>query len=126
MVLLVTGRCRRCCYCPLSERKKGKDVIFANERVVAADTDIVDEAGSIGAEGSGITGGDPLDVMDRTLRYIRMLKKEFGAGHHLHLYTCTIDRKKFQALAEAGLDELRSTLLLILGDGSATRGSKER
>jgi uncharacterized protein len=108
MVLLVTGRCRRSCYyCPLSERKKGKDVIFANERPVAADADIVDEARSIAAEGSGITGGDPLDVMERTLHYIGLLRKEFGAGHHLHLYTCTIDRKKFQALAEAGLDELR-------------------
>ena len=108
MVLLVTGRCRMSCYyCPLSEKKKGKDLVFANERQVLSDTDVVDEARSIAAEGSGITGGDPLDVMERTLHYIELLKRELGSEHHIHLYTSTIDRKKFQALANAGLDELR-------------------
>jgi pyruvate formate-lyase activating enzyme-like uncharacterized protein len=96
-----------CYYCPLSEKKKGKDLVFANERQVLSDTDVVDEARSIAAEGSGITGGDPLDVMERTLHYIELLKRELGSEHHIHLYTSTIDRKKFQALANAGLDELR-------------------
>ncbi|HEY3421040.1 MAG TPA: radical SAM protein [Methanomassiliicoccales archaeon] len=108
MVLLVTGRCRMTCYyCPLSERKKGKDLIFANERQVFSDEDILDEARSIGAQGTGITGGDPLDVMDRTMHYIMLLKTEFGPEHHIHLYTSTVDGKKFQALVQAGLDELR-------------------
>jgi uncharacterized protein len=108
MVLLVTGKCRMSCYyCPLSEMKKGKDVVFANERHVLSDSDVLDEARSIAAEGSGITGGDPLDVMDRTLHYIDLLKKEFGPDHHIHLYTSSIDGIKFRALAEAGLDELR-------------------
>ena len=108
MVLLVTGRCRMSCYyCPLSEKKKGKDLIFANERQVMNDADILEEAKSIAAEGTGITGGDPLDVMERTLHYIRLLKGEFGPDHHIHLYTCTIDGAKFRALAEVGLDELR-------------------
>ncbi len=108
MVLLVTGRCRmHCYYCPLSEKKKGKDLVFANERQVFADSDILDEARSIAAEGTGITGGDPLDVMDRTLHYIEMLKTEFGPGHHIHLYTSTVDGDKFRALVRSGLDELR-------------------
>ena len=108
MVLLVTGRCRMTCYyCPLSEKKKGKDLVFANERQVFSDLDVLDEARSIAAEGTGITGGDPLDVMDRTLHYIELLKREFGSEHHIHLYTSTVDRKKFQALVKAGLDELR-------------------
>jgi hypothetical protein len=96
-----------CYYCPLSERKKGKDLIFANERQVFSDEDILDEARSIGAQGTGITGGDPLDVMDRTMHYIMLLKTEFGPEHHIHLYTSTVDGKKFQALVQAGLDELR-------------------
>jgi uncharacterized protein len=108
MVLLVTGRCRMSCYyCPLSERKKGKDLVYANERQVLSDSDIVDEARSIAAEGSGITGGDPLDVMERTVHYIELLKKEFGPEHHIHLYTSTIDRDKYRTLVKAGLDELR-------------------
>jgi pyruvate formate-lyase activating enzyme-like uncharacterized protein len=96
-----------CYYCPLSEKKKGKDLVFADERLVLNDSDILDEARSIAAEGSGITGGDPLDVMERTLHYIGLLKSEFGPRHHIHLYTSTIDGEKFRALANAGLDELR-------------------
>jgi pyruvate formate-lyase activating enzyme-like uncharacterized protein len=91
----------------LSEKKKGKDVVFANERQVFSDNDIVDEAKSIAAEGSGITGGDPLDVMERTVHYIQLLKQEFGPGHHIHLYTSTIDGGKYRTLVDAGLDELR-------------------
>jgi len=108
MVLLVTGKCAESCYyCPLSEAKKGKDVVYANELLVSADDDIIREAEAIGARGTGITGGDPLLVMDRTVRYIRLLKEHFGPGHHIHLYTATVDREKFLRLQEAGLDELR-------------------
>lgn len=108
MVLLVTGRCGESCYyCPLSEAKKGKDVIYANELLVSGDEDVIKEAEAIGARGTGITGGDPLLVMDRTVRYIRLLKERFGPGHHIHLYTATVDRERFLRLQEAGLDELR-------------------
>ncbi len=75
MVLLVTGKCGESCYyCPLSEAKKGKDVVYANELLVGGDEDVVREAEAIGAKGTGITGGDPLLVMDRTVRYIRLLR----------------------------------------------------
>ena len=38
MVLLITGLCPYdCFYCPISEKKKGKDVIFANELQVSGD-----------------------------------------------------------------------------------------
>jgi pyruvate formate-lyase activating enzyme-like uncharacterized protein len=67
MVLFVTGLCRfRCFYCPVSERRNQKDVVYANERRVLTDEDVIDEARSIGAAGTGITGGDPLGVIDRT------------------------------------------------------------
>lgn len=108
MVLLVTGRCGMSCYyCPLSEGKKHKDVVYANELLVERDEDVISEAEAIGARGTGITGGDPLLVMDRTVHYISLLKERFGAAHHIHLYTATIDRDKFLRLQESGLDELR-------------------
>lgn len=108
MVLLVTGKCGQSCYyCPLSEAKKGKDVVYANELLVKDEGDIIEEALAIGAKGTGVTGGDPLLVMDRTLRYIGMLKERFGPGHHVHLYTATVDRESYLQLQEAGLDELR-------------------
>ena len=86
LVLLVTGKCgRRCFYCPLSTEKKGRDVIFANEKLVRAEDDIIEEAKLINALGTGITGGDPMAVPNRTIAYIKLLKNAFGHNHHIHL-----------------------------------------
>ncbi|MBO4798294.1 MAG: radical SAM protein [Candidatus Methanomethylophilaceae archaeon] len=108
MVLFVTGECSWGCeYCPVSLEKKGKDVIYANEARVFTDEEIIAEAESMDAEGTGITGGDPLRRIDRTVRMIRLLKERFGEDHHIHLYTATIDPEKTRLLEEAGLDEIR-------------------
>ena len=108
MVLLVTGRCaRRCSYCPLSKAKKGRDVFYANERRVEHMSEIVDEAELIDALGTGVTGGDPLIDMDRTVRAIGLLKDAFGQSHHVHLYTSTTDVRRVRKVASAGLDEIR-------------------
>ncbi len=108
MVLFVTGLCGcGCFYCPVSLEKKELDVIYANEARVTTDEEIIAEAESIDATGTGITGGDPLAVMDRTLHMIRLLKDRFGEDHHIHLYTATMDPSKVAALEAAGLDEIR-------------------
>jgi pyruvate formate-lyase activating enzyme-like uncharacterized protein len=108
MVLFVTGLCRfRCFYCPVSERRNQKDVVYANEREVHEDADVLAEARAIGAGGTGITGGDPLGVMDRTEHYVRLLKSAFGPEHNIHLYTHEPNAEKLQRLARAGLDEFR-------------------
>jgi len=108
MVLFVTGLCSfHCFYCPVSEEKMYTDVIFANERRVTSDTDVIEEARAMRASGAGITGGDPLDVVDRTCHYIRLLKQEFGPQFHTHLYTMTPDPEKIRKLGAAGLDEIR-------------------
>ena len=108
MVLFVTGKCKTgCVYCPVSAERVGKDVIYANEGLVRDFNGIAEEAESMNAEGTGITGGDPLLNMERTLSSIRSLKERFGEDHHIHLYTSTIDPEKVKQLAEAGLDEIR-------------------
>ena len=108
MVLFVTGLCGfHCVYCPVSDERMYRDVVFADEKRVERDEDVLEEARAIRAKGAGITGGDPLDVVDRTCHYIRLLKQEFGPGFHTHLYTMTADPEKIRKLADAGLDELR-------------------
>ncbi len=108
MVLLVTGECFfECFYCPLSKEKQGKKVVYADELKAEVDSDLILEAKAIGAEGTGITGGDPMDDIQQTIHFIKLLKDTFGPSHHIHLYTATPDKDKIIQLAEAGLDEIR-------------------
>jgi pyruvate formate-lyase activating enzyme-like uncharacterized protein len=110
MVLFVYGYCdqRDCFYCPLGENRKNVTDVYANERKVERDQDIIDEAKRMDALGSSITGGEPQEVLERTCRYLELLKDEFGEDHHTHLYTgITGGRENMRRLAEAGLDEIR-------------------
>lgn len=110
LVLFVTGLCPRCCYfCPISDAKYKKDVIYADEWKTANINQIIKEAELIDAEGCGITGGDPLCKLWRTLFCIRQLKKRFGKRFHIHLYTSLdlVGGKNMKQLYKAGLDEIR-------------------
>ena len=108
MVLFVTGLCSfHCFYCPVSDEKMYRDGVFANERSVRSDEDVLAEARAMGAAGAGITGGDPLEVPDRVAHYIDLLKGEFGKGFHTHLYTMTADLARIRTVAAGGLDEIR-------------------
>lgn len=109
LVLFVTGLCTRgCYYCPISEKRGGRDVIYANERPVRSTRDIVEEAALIDALGTGITGGDPSLRFERVLKYLRLLKRKFGKRHHIHMY-CGGELSEGQLckLRQAGLDEIR-------------------
>jgi len=44
-------------------------------------------ARTMDALGTGVTGGEPLLVLERVLSFCRELKGEFGKDHHIHLYT---------------------------------------
>ena len=109
MVLFVTGVCgKNCFYCPVSNERREKDIIFANERRVEKDDDIIEEAVSMDALGTGITGGEPLLRPERVIHYIKLLKSRFGTSHHIHLYTAlSPGRRLLESLRKAGLDEIR-------------------
>ncbi|HEY9205916.1 MAG TPA: radical SAM protein [Candidatus Methanoperedens sp.] len=109
MVLFVTGVCgKNCFYCPVSNERKEKDLIFANERRIEKDDDIIEEAISMDALGTGITGGEPLLRLDRVVHYIKLLKNRFGDSHHIHLYTALApNRGIIELLKRVGLDEIR-------------------
>lgn len=113
LVMFVTGVCSmKCFYCPISEQKYLKDVIFANEWPMKSDKDtktLIEEARLTDAKGAGFTGGDPLARLDRTVKFIKILKKRFGKKFHTHLYAPLnlITKTNLDKLAKAGLDELR-------------------
>ncbi len=112
-VLFVTGICKvNCYYCPLSHLKKNKDIVVINEKNVSCDEDVINEIKLCKSKGAGITGGDPLLRLERTIHYIKLLKEEFGSKFHLHLYTYgelneNVFREQLKRLYEAGLDEIR-------------------
>ncbi|TKX76322.1 radical SAM protein, partial [Halorubrum sp. SD626R] len=89
MVLFVYGYCdqRDCFYCPLGENRKNVTDVYANERKVESDSDVIEEAKRMSALGTSITGGEPQEAMAKTTRYLELLKDEFGEDHHTHLYT---------------------------------------
>lgn len=109
LVVFVSGICsKKCFYCPISLKKKNKDQSWVNERPVKKPGDMVHEARRMSALGAGITGGDPDLSLEKTLGYIRLLKKEFGKKFHIHMYTSNaLDRQTLRKLKNAGLDEVR-------------------
>jgi pyruvate formate-lyase activating enzyme-like uncharacterized protein len=109
MVLFVTGRCEReCFYCPISEERRNRDLVFADEQPVERLEEILDEAHAIGALGTGITGGEPLLCLDFVIECLILLKEELGPEHHVHLYTGTLPPSPIlRKLRVAGLDEIR-------------------
>jgi pyruvate formate-lyase activating enzyme-like uncharacterized protein len=108
LVLFITGRCSRSCwYCPLAREKKGRDVIFANDREICCPEEAVREATFMSALGSSITGGEPLLVMDRVVEYTKALKEHFGTDHHIHLYTALVPGDETLRSLKGLVDEIR-------------------
>jgi pyruvate formate-lyase activating enzyme-like uncharacterized protein len=108
MVLFVTGRCHRSCwYCPLSSNRGGKDVVFANERKIEHSSQIIEEAETMSALGTGITGGEPLLCIDRVIEYCRLLKNRFGKNHQIHLYTAKAPTYEELLALKGCVDEIR-------------------
>jgi len=109
LVLFITGKCsRNCYYCSLSLKRKNKDIVWANERICKNANDAVEEAVESNAKGAGITGGDPLLVLNRTLKFAKALKKKFGKKFHIHIYLPTniVTNEKLKKLSSC-IDEIR-------------------
>lgn len=95
LVLFVTGKCGNplCSpYCPISLERRGKDVLYANERQLDKKNpkwtlkEIISEAENAESEGASFTGGNPLLVVDRVIELGKGLKRQLGDDFHLHLY----------------------------------------
>lgn len=84
-------------------------MVYANERPIIKDEELLEEARLMDALGTGMTGGDPLLQLDRTLHYAAVLKSEFP-DHHIHLYTAAADDPVLNRL-EGLIDEIRVHLI---------------
>ena len=108
LVLFITGKCLRACsYCSLSTKRKNKDIIWANERKCSTPKDLLEEVRKSNATSAGITGGDPFLFLSRTLKYAKILKKNFKNFHiHIYLPTEFSDESRLKKLSRY-IDEIR-------------------
>ena len=112
-VIFITGLCAdRCYYCPISNERRSVDVVYVNEVNLhnpedfkALELEII----ASGSKGAGITGGDPLLVYGRLVKYVARLKRVFGDKFHIHVYTSGTQARTnmFKELSDIGLDEIR-------------------
>jgi len=108
LVLFLTGLCHRdCWYCPLSQERKNRDAIYANEHLISSPEEMIRVAQRMSALGTGITGGEPFFFPDRLIEYAKALKKEFGPEHHIHLYTGMAPDKDIIRSIAGFVDEIR-------------------
>lgn len=108
-VLFISGICsRNCIYCSLSEKRKNKDIIYCNETICNTPKQAIQEIKQSNSKGIGITGGDPLVCLNKTLNFAKAIKKQFGNSFHIHIYLPTklVTKEKLKKLSKY-IDEVR-------------------
>lgn len=109
-VIFITGLCPlNCFYCPVGADRFGKDVIYVNDVPVRRLEDIPKIVAEYGSDGAAITGGDPSVVAERVKEVADLLKREFGDGFHIHMYThiLNLNSKRTGVIASSKVDEVR-------------------
>ncbi|MGC9341252.1 MAG: radical SAM protein, partial [Bacteroidales bacterium] len=106
--LFITGKCNASCfYCPASQNQdfipSTQNLEFESPEAYAEYIQYFD------FKAASFSGGEPLLVFDRTLSYLRELRKKVSPGLYVWLYTNGIlaDKNKLPKLADDGLDEIR-------------------
>jgi len=108
LVLFISGICsRNCYYCSLSNKRKNKDTIWANERICKTTKNLIKEIKESNAKGMGITGGDPLLFLSRTIKFAKAAKN-FKKNFHIHIYLPTklVSSRNIKRLSKY-IDEIR-------------------
>lgn len=123
LVLFISGKCKRnCWYCSLSKKRKNKDIIFANEREIKNERELIEEIKESRATSCGITGGDPLLFINRTIKFAEIMRNKFGKKFHIHIYLPTkyINEEKLRQLSKY-VDEVRFHPELLFIKNSADK-----
>lgn len=106
--LFINGTCNcRCFYCPAEQ--SGVDVPTTQTVQFSKPSDYADYIEKFRFRGVSISGGEPLLTFERSLSYLAAVKKRFGDGVYVWLYTNGIlaTRDMLSRLMNAGLDEIR-------------------
>lgn len=106
--LFITNICNgKCFYCPTSQvsddKPSSQGMTFDTASAYA------DYINHFKFKGVGFSGGEPLLVFDRTLEYLKKVRKNCSPDIYIWMYTNGIlaDEIKIKKLAAAGLNEIR-------------------
>lgn len=106
--LFINGKCNcRCFYCPTTQNEVG--VPTTNKVSFSKAADYADYVRRFDFSGVSISGGEPLLTFDRSLAFIRSVRRKMGADLHIWLYTnaTLLTPEHLVKLKDAGLDEIR-------------------
>ncbi|MDD5628114.1 MAG: radical SAM protein [Elusimicrobia bacterium] len=109
--LRLTTRCTRDCFFCFNPEPR-RDGLSLDAMPVRGLSEAIRRMRLCGLRGAGLSGGDPLLVLERTLRAIRRLRRAFGPRFYLHLYTNgdLATEPALRRLRQAGLNGLRFNL----------------
>lgn len=106
--IFITGKCNaKCFYCPASQESDGiptsQNLHFETPEAYA------EYINYFKFKGVSFSGGEPLLFFDRTLDYLKEIRKSCSPDIYIWMYTNGIlaDEEKFRKLASAGLNEVR-------------------
>lgn len=106
--LFISGRCNgRCFYCPtpqnVDDPPMSGSVSFHHAQ------DYADYVRFFGFRGASVSGGEPFLDFEKSLDYVRTLRRTSGPELHIWLYTngILVTQDKLRRLVEAGLNEIR-------------------
>ncbi|WP_010661862.1 radical SAM protein [Marinilabilia salmonicolor] len=106
--LFINGKCNcKCFYCPAPQNDLGVPV---TQTLTFDDPyQYVDYLRQFGFKGVSFSGGEPFLTYDKMLRFLKVLRKEFGDQLYIWGYTngTLVDEGKLKALADEGINELR-------------------
>ena len=106
--LFINGVCNcRCFYCPAPQHEVHEPE--TNTLLFPEPEDYIDYLKTFDFRGMSISGGEPLLTLEKTLKFIRMARKEIGDGLYIWLYSNgrLFDREKAHMLRDAGINEIR-------------------
>ncbi len=106
--LFITGKCNASCfYCPASQQE---DHLPTTQNLSFADSAyFADYVNYFQFKGVSFSGGEPLLQFDRTLDYLKQVRRKCNPETYVWMYTNGIlaETQKFRKLAAAGINEVR-------------------
>ena len=106
--LFISGKCNAACfYCPTSQLTDDppttQNLTFPDAKAYA------EYINHFNFKGVSFSGGEPLLFFDRTLEYLKQIRKRCNPDIYVWVYTNGIlgDERKYRKLAAAGLNEIR-------------------